>query len=108
MEGFDADATKEESLKGAFNKIKEKFGPVTCLIVTAGVFQRKPFLEATASEFQNIWEVNTLSAFLSAKEVLPDMVIFFPTFQCKISYHDFLQGGEERRYHHFLRRNCKR
>eukprot|EP01091_Cochliopodium_minus_P004665 TRINITY_DN1454_c0_g1_i2.p1 TRINITY_DN1454_c0_g1~~TRINITY_DN1454_c0_g1_i2.p1 ORF type:complete len:240 (-),score=64.93 TRINITY_DN1454_c0_g1_i2:9-728(-) len=71
---FAADASNEKELGNAFDQIKEKIGKTTVLIVTAGVFVRKDFLEITSEEFRKTWETNTLSSFLSAKNVLPDML----------------------------------
>lgn len=69
------DATVEQSVVEAFDKIKKELGPVDCLVYNAGArkFVGEGILETSVDQFVNFWKINCLGAFLTARQVLPDM-----------------------------------
>lgn len=70
-----ADVTNEEEIKGAFNKIFQKFGKkIDVLVYNAGDFKKQSILKIKPDDFKNSWNINCFGAFLSSKLVLPSML----------------------------------
>eukprot|EP00026_Physarum_polycephalum_P015714 Phypoly_transcript_16459.p1 GENE.Phypoly_transcript_16459~~Phypoly_transcript_16459.p1 ORF type:complete len:251 (+),score=33.19 Phypoly_transcript_16459:88-840(+) len=69
------DAADEQSVIDAFAKIKKELGPVDVLVYNAGArkFVGEGILETSVNQFVNFWKVNCLGAFLTTRQVLPDM-----------------------------------
>lgn len=72
--GISADITDEESVKGAFDKIKEgglwkdggeggEVGVAAAVFNVGGGFLKKPFLELTKEEFETGWKSNGFVGF---------------------------------------------
>jgi all-trans-retinol dehydrogenase (NAD+) len=55
------------------NEIKEKHGDPTALVNNAGVSICRPIFNETEQQLRNIFNVNTISHFLLAKEFVPAM-----------------------------------
>jgi NAD(P)-dependent dehydrogenase (short-subunit alcohol dehydrogenase family) len=60
--GISTDVSSEESVKSAFDKIKEKFGnevkAAAAIFNASGRFTRKPFLELSTEEFEVSYQVS--------------------------------------------------
>ncbi|EGP84264.1 unnamed protein product [Zymoseptoria tritici ST99CH_1A5] len=73
--GISTDVSSEESMKNAFNKIKEKFGQdvkaAAAVFNASGSFTRKPFLELSTEEFEVSYQVSVKGAFLFSRHTLP-------------------------------------
>ncbi|MGB3364932.1 MAG: SDR family NAD(P)-dependent oxidoreductase [Thermodesulfobacteriota bacterium] len=70
-----ADVTNEQELKGAFNKIFQKFGKnIDVLVYNAGDFKKQSILKIKPDDFKNSWKINCFGAFLSSKLALPSML----------------------------------
>ena len=70
---FGADVTSEDDWKKAIGFAMEKAGRVDVLVNNAGINIRKPVEEMTITEWMTMMKVNTGSAFLGCKYVLPVM-----------------------------------
>jgi NAD(P)-dependent dehydrogenase (short-subunit alcohol dehydrogenase family) len=68
------DATDSESVKSAFDEVREKLGNVEVFIYNAGTFRKGGILEVTPEEFEGSWKINCLGALLGAQQVLPMML----------------------------------
>ncbi|KAJ9650379.1 hypothetical protein H2198_010314 [Neophaeococcomyces mojaviensis] len=84
-EYFQTDVTKEESLKGSFEKAIEKLGSVNGLIPAAGITLDKPFLEQTWEEVDKLQQVNVCPnrartcLIVHADKIMQIMGTFFAT-----------------------------
>lgn len=68
-----ADASREESIAEALSAAVEKFGPLTGLVVSAGIFEGKPLAEMTVEFWDRTMAVNLRSTFLAVKHAVPSM-----------------------------------
>lgn len=70
--GISADVTDEESVKGAFDQIKQgglwkdggEFGVAAAVFNLGGGFTRKPFLELTKEDFESGWKSSGFVCFV--------------------------------------------
>ncbi len=72
--GIPADLSEAEQVKAAFRTIDEQLGAPEVLIYNAGNFPFGGITEITLEQFESAWRVNTLGAFLCAKQVLSGML----------------------------------
>ena len=59
--GISADVSSEESMKSAFDKIKQEYKDAPCAAAVfnaSGRFVRKPLLEMSVEDFSAGWEVS--------------------------------------------------
>ena len=71
---FAADVRKSDSVRGAIGQAIEQSGRVDILINNAGIYPRKPFLEMSEQEWDDVQETNLKGVFHCTKAVLPHMV----------------------------------
>jgi len=64
------DVAEEESVIGAFAKIREALGGLDALATCAGIFETTPFFETTAKTFRRVHDVNVIGTFLSLREAV--------------------------------------
>ncbi|EGQ22389.1 3-oxoacyl-[acyl-carrier-protein] reductase [Sporosarcina newyorkensis 2681] len=67
------DVTKEEDWISAVNSIISTYKKVDVLVNNAGVFMKKPILDTTVEDFQELINVNQLGVFRGIKAVAPFM-----------------------------------
>ena len=70
----EGDASDGVSLKKAFDALRGEVGDPSVLVYNAGAFVRAPLMELTEEQLVDSWRIGCLGAFLSAQQVLPDMV----------------------------------
>jgi NAD(P)-dependent dehydrogenase (short-subunit alcohol dehydrogenase family) len=68
------DLTQLQLLPALVNKIAEKFGHIDILVNNAGIHLKKPMLEVTDEEFQNVILTNQTVVFSMSREVAKIMV----------------------------------
>ena len=66
---YKCDVSKENEVKGLFNKIKEDIGNIDCLVNNAGISIDNSLENKTSKEFMKVIENNLLSVFLTCKYV---------------------------------------
>lgn len=71
---YACDVSDADAVANAFAAVKEDLGPVETLIFNAGSGSWGNIEEISAEDFERGWRVNALGAFLSSKQVLPDML----------------------------------
>lgn len=71
---FANDVTKKEEHENLVKSIEEKIGPIQILVNNAGRHSKKPSLEATDGEFQEIMDTNVNSIFALTRTVLKYMI----------------------------------
>jgi NAD(P)-dependent dehydrogenase (short-subunit alcohol dehydrogenase family) len=72
--GIRADVTKEDDVKAYVAKTVEAFGTVDVFFNNAGIEGKvKPLVETEVADFEQVFAVNVLGAFLGLKHVLPVM-----------------------------------
>ena len=64
-----ADITQEESVKQITRKIREHTDSLFAIIHFAGIYKLDSLVEMESTDFQNIFDVNLLGAFLVNKEL---------------------------------------
>jgi NAD(P)-dependent dehydrogenase (short-subunit alcohol dehydrogenase family) len=69
-----ADVSDRAQVAAAFKSIRENVGSPDVLIYNAGVGPLGSLSDISADEYEHSWRVNSLGAFLSAKEVVPAMI----------------------------------
>jgi NAD(P)-dependent dehydrogenase (short-subunit alcohol dehydrogenase family) len=72
--GFQADLTKQDSVRDVFQRIKAQFGPVRVLVQNAAGFARGGFLETKPDDFESAWRAGPWALLLAGQAVAPDMV----------------------------------
>lgn len=71
--GVAMDVTKEESVVAGVASARAAVGPISVLVLNAGIFVIEPFEDTTLASWQRSIDVNLTGAFLVAREVLPEM-----------------------------------
>ncbi|WP_404407848.1 3-ketoacyl-ACP reductase [Jeotgalibacillus malaysiensis] len=69
-----ADVTDLEAIQQAADQIKSELGQIDILINNAGIAKFGGFLELSASEWENIINVNLMGVYNTTRAVLPDMI----------------------------------
>jgi NAD(P)-dependent dehydrogenase (short-subunit alcohol dehydrogenase family) len=69
-----ADVGDRAQVEAAFKSIRERLGPPEVLLYNAGSGTWGSVSEITPEQYEHSWRVNAYGAFLSAKEVAPDMI----------------------------------
>lgn len=69
-----ADVADAESLRTAIAEAEANYGPIAVYIHNASMLSRKPFLELTSGEFDEVWRVSCCGAMVGASAVLPGML----------------------------------
>jgi NAD(P)-dependent dehydrogenase (short-subunit alcohol dehydrogenase family) len=69
-----ADVGDRAQVEAAFKSIRERLGPPEVLLYNAGSGTWGTVTEITPEQYEKAWKVNAYGAFLSAKEVAPDMI----------------------------------
>ncbi len=70
---YACDVTDENAVKVTFEAVARELGPVEVLIYNAGSGVWGTIEDVSAAQFEQSWRVNTLGAFLSAKQVIGAM-----------------------------------
>jgi NAD(P)-dependent dehydrogenase (short-subunit alcohol dehydrogenase family) len=75
-EGFGvvADVTSREQIDAALTQVREKFGPITILVNSAGLDLHKRFHNLTFEAWSKVVDVNLNGTFHMIQAVLPDMM----------------------------------
>jgi all-trans-retinol dehydrogenase (NAD+) len=68
------DITKTDEISALAKEIKKNHGEPTILVNNAGVSVCRPIFKETEQQLRNVFNVNTISHFLLAKEFVPAMV----------------------------------
>ena len=69
-----ADMEDRAQIEAAFQTVREQLGPPDVLLYNAGNGVLGTVLDITPEQYESMWRVNGLGAFISAKAVVPDMV----------------------------------
>jgi NAD(P)-dependent dehydrogenase (short-subunit alcohol dehydrogenase family) len=69
-----ADIADRTQVEAAFASIRERLGPPEVLLYNAGSGTWGTIAEITPEQYESAWRVNAYGAYLSAKEVAPDMI----------------------------------
>jgi NAD(P)-dependent dehydrogenase (short-subunit alcohol dehydrogenase family) len=69
-----ADVAKEDQIAPVFEKIRHELGAPDVLLYNAAMRPFGPLMETKPSTFENTWRVCAFGAFLSAQQVVPDML----------------------------------
>jgi NAD(P)-dependent dehydrogenase (short-subunit alcohol dehydrogenase family) len=69
-----ADIGDRTQVEAAFKSIRAQLGPPEVLLYNAGSGTWGTITDITPEQYENAWRVNAYGAFLSAKEVAPDMI----------------------------------
>jgi len=72
--GFTADVTDRAQVDAALDGIREKLGPVTVLVNSAGLEKFKRFTDLDFADWQRVIDVNLNGVFHCIQAVLPDML----------------------------------
>jgi 2-hydroxycyclohexanecarboxyl-CoA dehydrogenase len=72
--GFTADVTNRAQVDAALDGIREKLGPVTVLVNSAGLEKFKRFTDLEFADWQRVIDVNLNGVFHCIQAVLPDML----------------------------------
>lgn len=71
---FAADARRKETVEPAVDDAMSRFGRIDALINNAGIYPRRPFLEMTDEEWDEMLDINLKSVYVCTKLVVPHMV----------------------------------
>jgi NAD(P)-dependent dehydrogenase (short-subunit alcohol dehydrogenase family) len=69
-----SDATIEEEIAQAYDRIKRELGPVEILIYNGGRRPMGRLMDTTPKVFEETWRLHTFGAFLWARQVVPEML----------------------------------
>jgi NAD(P)-dependent dehydrogenase (short-subunit alcohol dehydrogenase family) len=68
-----ADLTKTSEIKNLFDKTMKEFSQLDILINTAGRVLKKPFIDITEDEYDNMFAINAKAAFFCMQEAARKM-----------------------------------
>jgi NAD(P)-dependent dehydrogenase (short-subunit alcohol dehydrogenase family) len=71
--GVACDVSDEAAVDGAFSQVESSLGPVSVLVLNAGIFPIVPFEETTLELWNRTLAINLTGAFLCARRALPGM-----------------------------------
>lgn len=71
---FVHDVTDFDAAAGLVDRIRDELGPVNILVNNAGIHLKKPALETTERELQQVIDVHLTGAFSLTRACLPDMI----------------------------------
>lgn len=71
--GLACDVTDEAAVDGGFAEVERVLGPVSVLVLNAGIFPIVPFEQTTADLWRQVLDVNLTGGFLCARRALPAM-----------------------------------
>jgi NAD(P)-dependent dehydrogenase (short-subunit alcohol dehydrogenase family) len=74
VQPYSCDATEPNQVKKAINRIRKDFGSPEVLIYNAGAYEPGGILDIEPDRFRECWEANCHGGFVTAREVLPDML----------------------------------
>ena len=74
VEPYSCDATEPESVRTAFDALRNDFESPSVLIYNAGAYQPGGILEIEPQRFEECWEINCHGGFVTSREVLPDLL----------------------------------
>lgn len=63
-----SDLTKVENIKALFNKAKDAFGRVDVAVNTVGMVLKKPFVETSEEEYDQMFQINSKAAYFFIQE----------------------------------------
>lgn len=69
-----ADLAEAEQVRDAFARIRRELGPLRILVCHATAASWKGLMDVSPAEFEAAWRSSAWSAFLSAREAVPDMI----------------------------------
>ena len=69
-----SDLTEAAAVESGFKAVETRLGVPSVLVYNAGNFLMAPLAETTPEEFQKLWALNCLGAFLCARRVVPGML----------------------------------
>ncbi len=72
-DGLLVDITSEPAVKEAFGRVAEQLGGVDILVNNAGRVARKPAIELSVEEWQNVLDVNLTATFACSRTAHPHM-----------------------------------
>lgn len=68
------DVTNAAALATAFDQLRSHLGKPTVLVYNAAQFLHASLLDITPEQFEAVWKVNCLGAFIGVQQVLADML----------------------------------
>ena len=68
---FGCDLADPAALAGMFERVRERWGGLDCLVNNAGIWVRNPLAELDTALLQETWRVNVDASFLCAQRALP-------------------------------------
>ena len=71
--GIPCDVSDEAAIDAAFSQVEAELGPVSVLVLNAGIFPIVPFEETTRELWDRTMAINLTGAFLAARRALPAM-----------------------------------
>lgn len=72
--GVATDVSQEEQIRAAFERIRRELGAPDVLLFNAAMRPIGRLMETKPSTFENTWRVSVMAAFVSAQQVVPDML----------------------------------
>jgi len=73
--GYVCDVTDEKAVNKMVSKIEEEIGIIDILVNNAGIIKRIPMLEMSAEDFRRVIDVDLTAGFITAKAVIPGMIV---------------------------------
>lgn len=74
VEPYRCDATEPESVRAAFDALRNDFGSPSVLIYNAGAYEPGGVMEIEPDRFEECWQINCHGGFVTSREVLPSML----------------------------------
>lgn len=71
--GLACDVSDEAAVNAAFARVEAELGPISVLVLNAGIFPIVPFEETTLELWQRTFDINLTGGFLCARRALPGM-----------------------------------
>ena len=74
-DGVSADVTDEAQVRRAFEKSRERYGPVAILVNNSGIAESAPLTRTSLDLWNRIFATNVTGTFLCTREAAQDMIV---------------------------------
>ena len=72
-EVIQGDVSSEDSVRGMFGEVRERYGRLDILVNNAGIARQQDILETTLQDWNEVMEVNLTGCFLCCREAMATM-----------------------------------
>ncbi len=74
VSGHEVDVTDRAAVDAAIASVRQEFGPIHIVVISAGVSEFEPFTDISVEEWERMLSINLTGAFHCVQAAVPDMI----------------------------------